>query len=168
MDQDRILAELTKPIAQELLNSHIPARLAYNGQDGFPRVVPVAFLWADEKIVVCTTTNAAKYKHLQHDPKVALTIDTEGFPPRVLLVRGTATTEIVDGIPDEYVEASRKIVPAEGMANWEGGIRSLYKQMVRIVITPTWARLQDFETTLPRNVEELIREAQSAQATSAG
>ena len=30
--------------------------------------------------------------------------------------------------------------------------------MVRIVVTPTWAKLIDFETTLPSAVEELIRQ----------
>jgi hypothetical protein len=30
--------------------------------------------------------------------------------------------------------------------------------MVRIVVTPTWAKLIDFETTLPSAVEELVRE----------
>jgi hypothetical protein len=29
--------------------------------------------------------------------------------------------------------------------------------MVRIVVTPTWAKLIDFETTLPSAVEELVR-----------
>ena len=38
-------AELAKPIAQELLTSSIPARFAYTGLDGGPRVVPVGFLW---------------------------------------------------------------------------------------------------------------------------
>jgi hypothetical protein len=39
-----------------------------------------------------------------------------------------------------------------------GGVKSLYKQMVRITITPTWAKVIDFETTLPSAVEELIAE----------
>jgi hypothetical protein len=30
--------------------------------------------------------------------------------------------------------------------------------MVRIVVTPTWAKLIDFETTLPSAVEELARQ----------
>jgi hypothetical protein len=29
--------------------------------------------------------------------------------------------------------------------------------MVRIVVTPTWAKLIDFDTTLPSAVEELMR-----------
>ena len=37
-------------------------------------------------------------------------------------------------------------------------MRSLYDSMVRIVVTPTWAKLIDFETTLPTQVEELVRQ----------
>ena len=36
-------------------------------------------------------------------------------------------------------------------------MRSLYDGTVRIVVTPTWALLIDFETTLPTAVEELVR-----------
>ena len=40
---------------------------------------------------------------------------------------------------------------------WEADIRSLYDGHVRIVVTPKWAKLIDFETTLPSAVEELAR-----------
>ena len=41
---------------------------------------------------------------------------------------------------------------------WEAEVRSLYHDgMVRIVVTPTWAKLIDFETTLPSAVEELVQ-----------
>lgn len=36
--------ELGRPGAQELLDS-TTAHLAYDGPDGFPRVIPVGFLW---------------------------------------------------------------------------------------------------------------------------
>jgi hypothetical protein len=43
-------------------------------------------------------------------------------------------------------------------------VRSLYDDgMVRIVVTPTWAKLIDFETTLPSAVEELIRQREERQ-----
>ena len=45
----------------------------------------------------------------------------------------------------------------EQRVEWEAGVRALYESMVRIVVTPTWAKLIDFETTLPTPVEELIR-----------
>ena len=37
------IALLNDPIAKELLHSTIPARLAYIGSDGGPRVVPIWF-----------------------------------------------------------------------------------------------------------------------------
>jgi hypothetical protein len=45
----------------------------------------------------------------------------------------------------------------------EAEIRSLYDGMVRIVVTPTWAKLIDFETTLPGAVEELLRQRDERQ-----
>ena len=33
----------------------------------------------------------------------------------------------------------------------------------RIVVTPTWAKLIDFETTLPSAVEELVRQRDERQ-----
>jgi hypothetical protein len=73
-----------------------------------------------------------------------------------LHVRGTATIEILDGVPDEYLEASRKGVPAEQWAGFETQVRSLYPRMARITVTPEWAKLIDFETTLPQAIEELV------------
>ena len=87
---------------------------------------------------------------------MAITIDTQAFPPNVLLVRGQATLELVDGVPDGYVEASRRLVGAEQMPAWEAGVRALYQQMVVVTVTPDWAKLLDFETTLPKAVEDLV------------
>ena len=47
--------------------------------------------------------------------------------------------------------------------DWEAEVRSLYDGMVRIVVTPTWAKLIDFETTLPSAVEELARQRDERQ-----
>jgi len=33
--------------------------------------------------------------------------------------------------------------------------------MVLITVTPTWAKLLDFETTIPKAVEDLIKERQA-------
>jgi nitroimidazol reductase NimA-like FMN-containing flavoprotein (pyridoxamine 5'-phosphate oxidase superfamily) len=163
MDRSDVAEVLSKPISQELLGSAIPARLAYTGLDGDPRVVPVAFHWNGAQFVVCTVPTMAKVRALRHNPRVAITIDTqEQWPPRVLLVRGTASVEHVDGVPEEYIEASRKVTPAEVFEDWEAGVRGLYDEMVRITIEPRWAKLLDFETTIPKAVEDLIR-AKAAQ-----
>jgi hypothetical protein len=156
MQRDEVMEILSGPLAQQLIGSNIPARLAYTGRDGAPRVIPIAFHWDGARFVVCTPPIAAKVRALEADPRVALTIDTNTFPPQVLLVRGAAGIEIVDGVPPEYLAGSGKIVGAKGMAAFEEQVRGLYKQMARITIEPTWAKLLDFETTLPSAVEELM------------
>jgi hypothetical protein len=157
MDRNDVTEVLGKPISQELLGSSVPARLAYTAVDGDPRVIPVGFWWTGERLLVFTVPKAAKVRALQENPRVAITIDTLlPWPPRVLLIRGSATVELVDGVPDEYVEASRKALPAEVFPDWEAQVRGLYDQMVRITIEPDWAKLLDFETTLPKAVEDLI------------
>jgi hypothetical protein len=131
--------------------------VAYTGLDGFPRVVPLGFHWNGAEFVICTTPNAPKVRALAANPDVALTIDTETFPPKGLLVRGTAGLEAVDGLPPEYLAASRKQVAPEQFEAFEAQVRSMYAQMVRITITPHWAKVLDFVSRMPRPIEEIIQ-----------
>src|SRR5215203_5300597 len=62
MRQEQVAEVMNDPLSQELLHSAIPARIAYNGTDGFPRAIPIGFLWKDGRIVVCTASNAYKVK----------------------------------------------------------------------------------------------------------
>jgi hypothetical protein len=155
---------LNRPISQELLARDL-ARLAYVAKDGTPRAVPIGFTWNGAAIVMCTTKNAPKLPALRKNPMVALTIDTEVHPPKILLIRGRAELDVVEGIPDEYLQAtSTYAMTPEQWVAWEAAVRSLYHDgMVRIVVTPTWAKLIDFETTLPSAVEELIRQRDERQ-----
>ena len=82
---------LNDPIAQELLRSNIPARLAYVWPDGTPRVIPIWYHWNGSNFVLATPPKAPKLKALRAHPKVALTIDDNTFPHKVLMVRGTAS-----------------------------------------------------------------------------
>jgi hypothetical protein len=147
---------LADPLAIELMTSPIPARFAYVGRDGAPRVVPVGFDWDGHTMFVGTFPGTPKVAALQANPAVALTIDTNVVPQHVLLVRGTARVEIVDGVPDRYVESARRLVPAEGFAAWEQAVHSMYDRMAAIEITPTWAKLMDFETRVPSFLEEMM------------
>lgn len=164
MEANEITEVLNRPISQELLARDV-TRLAYVAKDGTPRNVPIAFTWNGSEIIMCTTKNAPKLASLRQNPAVALTIDTEVHPPRILLVRGRAELDFVDGIPDEYLQpTSTYEMTAEQRVEWEAEVRSLYHDgMVRIVVTPTWAKLIDFETTLPSAVEELVRRREERQ-----
>jgi uncharacterized pyridoxamine 5'-phosphate oxidase family protein len=154
---------LNRPLSQELLARDL-TRLAYVAKDGTPRTIPIGFTWNGSEVVMCTAKNAPKLRALRRNPAVALTIDTEAHPPKLLLIRGQAVLDVVEGIPDEYLEmnGSYEMTPKQ-RTEWEAGVRSLYDGMVRIVVTPTWAKLIDFETTLPIAVEELIREREERQ-----
>ncbi|GAB3368374.1 pyridoxamine 5'-phosphate oxidase family protein [Amycolatopsis echigonensis] len=166
MEPQEIAEVLNRPLSRELLARDI-TRLAYVAKDGTPRSVPIAFSWNGTEIVLCTTKNAPKLPALRANPMVALTIDTESHPPKILLLRGRAELDYVDHIPEEFLEmnGTYEMTP-EQRVEWEAEVRSLYVDgMVRIVVTPTWAKLIDFETTLPSAVEELAqRRAQAAGA----
>ena len=158
MQPNEITEILNRPISQELLARDL-TRLAYVARDGTPRNVPIAFTWNGSQIVMCTSKNAPKLAFLRHNPTVALTIDTEVHPPKILLIRGRAELDVVEGIPDEYLQMNGTYaMTPEQRLEWEAEVRSLYDGMVRIVVTPTWAKLIDFETTLPSAVEELVRQ----------
>ncbi|MFE6485569.1 pyridoxamine 5'-phosphate oxidase family protein [Streptomyces sp. NPDC057757] len=158
MTDDRITEILNRPLSRELLARDL-CRLAYVAKDGTPRNIPIAFAWNGEEAVMCTSKNAPKLASLRQNPTVAITIDTEVHPPRILLVRGTVELDEVEGIPEEYLEMNGSYaMTAEQRVEWEAEVRSLYDGMVRIVLTPTWAKLIDFETTMPSAVEELVRQ----------
>jgi hypothetical protein len=159
VEPDEVRRRMEDPVARRLLASANPARLAYVGLDGTPRVVPVGFSWNGATLVIGTVPGSAKVAALRANPAVALTIDTSppAWPPNVLLIRGTAEVSLVDGVFPEYVAASRKLVPPEEFPQWEAGVRALYDRMGRIDVTPTWVTVHDFETRVPRAVEELAR-----------
>jgi PPOX class probable F420-dependent enzyme len=143
------LGLLQHPASQELLQSKIPARLAYVWADGSPRVIPIWFHWNGKEIVMGTPAKAPKLKALAKNPRVSLTIDDNIFPHKVLLVRGTARLEPVDGVVPEYaLAAERYFGPEQGKA-WAAQMGKMVQSMVRVTITPTWVGLLDFETRFP-------------------
>src|SRR3954470_20103242 len=101
MDPQEITDELEHPGARKLLDSATLLRLAYNGSDGFPRVIPIGFYWNGHEIVVCTAATAPQVKALSSRPNVAVTSDVATTPAegKALLVRGLQSVNIVDAFP---------------------------------------------------------------------
>lgn len=158
MNKHEIAEILAKPYAQQLLNGPEPARFAYTALDGDPRVIPIGF-WVDgDRLQIATVPKSAKVAALRRNPAVAITIDKGAFPPKVLLLRGTAEVELVQGIPQGYLDAGHKVMTDEQYPEWKAGVEALYTEMVLITVTLTWAKLLDFETTIPKAVEDLIKE----------
>lgn len=140
---------LRHPVAQELLQSKIPARLAYIATDGTPRVVPIWFHWTGQEFVLGSPPKAPKLKALAKNAKVALTIDDNNFPHKVLLVRGSARIETVSGVASEYAAAAERYFGPQQGKEWVQQLSSMSPQMARIAIKPEWVGLLDFQTRFP-------------------
>src|ERR1700688_3105921 len=129
---------LQHPASKELLQSTIPARLAYVWMDGTPRVIPIWFHWNEREFVLGTPSKAPKLKALAGNPKVALTIDDNTFPHKVLLVRGTAQLKTVEGVVPEYAAAAERYFGREQGQAWVAQMGKMVSSMVRVTITPEW------------------------------
>jgi hypothetical protein len=142
------------PVARELLASAIPARLAYTWTDGTPRVASIWFHWDGTDLVMCTFRGAPKLKALRTGDRVALTIDTNEPPNRILSVRGTARVSMVEGVVAEYARAAERYLGAEQAAAYIGSLPADVP-MARIAVRPDEVVLLDFQTRFPSALRSL-------------
>jgi len=162
--QQGSLALLDDPVAQKLLQSTLPARLAYNWSDGTPRLIPIGFHWNGQEIVLGGPPDAPKMKVLHDGDKVALTIDSDSMPYKVLMIRGSIHMDAVDGIAPEYAAMSRRVMGEEQGAIWLNQVGAMITRMSRIFITPEWVGVLDFETRFPSAIEHAMERAAGAGA----
>lgn len=140
---------LETDLAQRLLASTELARAAYVAKDGTPRVFPVMFQWTGTELVFGTFAGGAKIAALRARPALAITIDTPGPPPEVLLLRGQAEVTDVEGILSEYAQAHHRYYGAEQGARNIAEAEKSGRPMVRIGLKPDWVGTLDFVTRFP-------------------
>ena len=139
---------LNDPMAQELLRSTIPARLAYT----WPRHtagVPIWFHWTGDEIMMVSPHDAPKVQALQANPSVAITIDSESWPHKVLLLRGPARVELVDGIAAEYEAAARRYFGEEQGVAWTEQVSRCSRARPASLLDRTGSAIFDFQTRFP-------------------
>jgi hypothetical protein len=146
---------LDTEVARRLLVSRVPARVAFVWTDGTPRVVSTWFHWTGDELVMPTFIAAPHVQHparrvkvLRANPAVAVTIDTDTFPPEVLLIRGLADVTEIDGVASEYAAAARRYLGADA-DGYLAGIDQPGTRMARIAVPPAWVGVMDFEQRLP-------------------
>jgi hypothetical protein len=147
---------LETDVAKRLLSSTLPARYAWTSVDGTPRIVASWFVWTGDELVMPTFISAPHVRHpayrvraLRANPDVAVSIDTETFPPEVLSIRGKASITEVDGIAPEYAEAAHRYLGSEQAAAYIAQIDQPGTRMARIAVSPAWVGVLDFQTRLP-------------------
>jgi hypothetical protein len=151
---------LNDPVAQQLLQSSIQARLAYTWTDGTPRVVPIGFHWNGSEIVLGTFPDAPKMTALHDGAKVAVSIDSDTMPYKVLLVRGSARVDTVDGIAPEYAAMTKRTFGEEQGQAWLDNMAPICSRMSRVFIRPEWVGILDFEARFPSALERAMERAQ--------
>jgi PPOX class probable F420-dependent enzyme len=77
---------------RDLLEQALLAHLATIRPDGGPQVNPVWFRWDGERIRMTHTRTRQKFRNLQAEPRVALSIADPDEPQRYLEVRGVMET----------------------------------------------------------------------------
>lgn len=147
---------LNDPVAQELLKSTIPARLAYTAMDGTPRVIPVWFVWNGTDIVMGTPAPTAKVSAMQKNPRVAFEIDTDVWPYKVLSIRGSVTVDVVDGVTPEYTQAAHHYFGPDAGQAWSDQVAGMFKQIARISLRPDWVAILDFEGRFPQQIAKAM------------
>ena len=71
----------------------------------------------------------------------------------MLVVRGTADLETVDGVTAEYAACARRYFGEQQGREWVEGVRQTFSQMVRISVRPEWVSVLGFETRFPSAME---------------
>ncbi|MDT3440132.1 MULTISPECIES: pyridoxamine 5'-phosphate oxidase family protein [unclassified Pseudofrankia] len=151
-------ALLDTATARRLLASTIPARFAYVAVDGTPRVVPTWFHWTGHELVMATYVAgprigirhpANRLAALRRRPEAAVTIDTDGFPPESLSLRGPVEIIEVSGLAPEYAAAARRYLGPEAAAGMLAQVEAPGTVQARIALRPTWVGLLDFAGRKP-------------------
>ena len=88
---------------RERLESERNLWLATVRPNGSPHLVPIWFVWANDKAYICTAANSVKAKNIAQNPNVAFALENGDDP---ILIEGTAA--IIQELPAELVEAFQR------------------------------------------------------------
>ncbi len=91
-------------------------KLATVRPDGRPHCVPIWFILDNDTLVFTSGATTVKTRNIEHEPRVALTLDVEQFPYDFVMIEATATIERISAaeqlpfttaIAERYVPTGR-------------------------------------------------------------
>jgi len=86
------------------------ARFATVDEDGYPRVIPIAFLYHDGKIKFTLRPNSAPQNNVRRDPRVSIALDEREQPMRRVIIQGFARIVHEPGSEDQWVDLYREML----------------------------------------------------------
>jgi len=102
------------------------ARMATVDEDGYPRIIPIVFLYGEGKINFTLRPNSAPWSNVRRDPRVAIAIDEMEEPSRRVIVQGPVRVVFEPGSEDQWVDLHRKMLsktqPAEQIEKYLAGM----------------------------------------------
>jgi hypothetical protein len=75
---------------------------------------------------------------------VAVSIDTESGPARVLMLRGRAEITEVDGVDPDYARSAHQYLGGDAAREHLAMVDQPGTRMARIAVRPSWVGLLDF------------------------
>jgi len=107
-----------RPELDAFLNRELPARLGVVGtvrRDGSPQVAPVWYRWDGERVTIWADEGRVWVENARRDPRVAFSVQEEGWPFAAVVLRGRAEVETGPGpeINAEIRRITRRYVPEE-------------------------------------------------------
>jgi hypothetical protein len=103
--------------------------------------------------VLGTPAKAPKVRALSSGAQVALSIDANTWPYKVLQIRGTAQVETVTGVVPEYALAAERYFGVDEGRAWVKQVEGMFSHMVPIAVKPEWVAVLDFEKRFPSAIE---------------
>ena len=136
MSTEELNAFLARPII---------ARIATVRANGSPQLAPMWFLYEDGVTYMSTRTYAAKVKHMQKNPRVAVVVDEMVAPlkNRVVTIEGTVEV-LTTGVKEMTTRIYHKYAGVEGSATPQAQ-RSINTPRVILKITPR--KIETIDTT---------------------
>lgn len=133
------MAVEVEPALEERLREEKIAWLTTVRSDGMPQPTPVWFLWQDGKFLIYSQPEAKKIRNIASNPRVALSLNSDLWGNRVVVVTGMASVDVdptpanqIAGFLDKY---------REGIAQIQMTPESMAKEYsAAIHVTPGWIR----------------------------
>jgi PPOX class probable F420-dependent enzyme len=136
---------MTKEEMQAFLARPLIARLATVRENGSPQLVPMWFLYEDGVMYMSTRTTAAKLKHLQENPRVAVVVDEMVAPTKNKVVTIEGKAQVLNtGVKEMTTKIYHKYMGVEGSATPQAQ-QSINTPRVILKITPK--KIESLDTT---------------------